>query len=309
MSSLLDCPPNFDSIGNPRVLATVLSYNSPMQTLETLRSLSSQSYKNYDLMLIDNASTIDFLPDIKQEFPQLKIKRMPINLGYTGGFNVALSEGLSAGYDYILLCNHDIEVDAQTIAHLVETAQSHRQTGIVGAVEVDAEDGSERAHLGARFSLWTGRSPWPSVTEITSFSSNVFCVHGALVLVSANALRAGIRFDERLFMYYDEIDLGFQLQERGFKAYVDQRVRFIHKRSSADYPPMVGYLMHRNRAYLIRKRGKWYHKLFYHFYAPLFELPAKYCVRSLQGHRHYAGACFRGHLDALQERMGSPFME
>ncbi|HYE73439.1 MAG TPA: glycosyltransferase family 2 protein [Blastocatellia bacterium] len=306
MHSLLDGLPNSDLANNPRVLVTVLSYNSPAQTLQTLRSLSRQTYKNFHLLLIDNASSVEFGSLLSEEFPELEIKRLPVNLGYTGGFNVALDQGLSAGYDYVLLCNHDIEVDKDALSNLIETAQLDPQSGIIGGVEVDAHTGIERAHKGAKFSLWTGHSPWISATKITSLACRVFCVHGALVLISARALQTGIRFDEQLFMYYDEVDLGFQLQERGLKAYVDQRVKFIHKRLSTEYSPVVGYLMHRNRAYVIGKHGKWYHKLFYQLYAPLFELPAKYCLRSLQGHNQYAGACFRGHLDGLGNRMGAP---
>jgi GT2 family glycosyltransferase len=89
------------------------------------------------LQLVDNASTDDSLKHIEREFPDLDIKVFPENLGYTGGSNCVLGQGLAEGYDYIVLCNHDIEVDERAVAHLVETANFHRDTaGVVGGVEV-----------------------------------------------------------------------------------------------------------------------------------------------------------------------------
>ena len=51
----------------PRVLVSVLSYNSPGSTIETLRSLKRQCYSNYHLLLVDNASDEDTLKQAARE--------------------------------------------------------------------------------------------------------------------------------------------------------------------------------------------------------------------------------------------------
>jgi len=295
--------------GLPRVLVSVLSYNSAQSTTCTLRSLQQQTYPNYHLQLADNASTDDSLIHIAREFPDLDIKVFPENLGYTGGNNRVLAQGFAEGYDYIVLCNHDIEVDERAIAYLVETATFHCSTaGVVGGVEVcfNSKPHRRRAAVATgKYSKWTARAPWlPQAVSNTSAPLQVPYVHGALVLFTSRALRSEVLMDENLFMYFDEVDVGFQLREKSLLAFVDPRVVFKHKGSPEQYGAREGYFMQRNRLYMVRKYGLWYHQLFYHLYAGLIELPAKVCLRSLQGHTRFARASVDGHIDALRGRMG-----
>jgi GT2 family glycosyltransferase len=132
----------------------------------------------------------------------------------------------------------------------------------------------------------------------------VFCAHGALFLLTAKAMARGVRMDENLFMYFDEIDLGFQLKAKGLSAVVDERVVIRHQREPQPYAARIGYLMQRNRLYIVRKHGRWYHRAFYLLYSSLVELPVKFLVRSMQGQTAFARACVRGQVDGLLGRSG-----
>lgn len=287
------------------MLVSVLSHNSAAKTVTTLRSLQRQTYPNYHLQLVDNASTDDTLQRVAREFPCLCVVRLTENLGYTGGNNRVLKQATAAeGYDYILLCNHDIEVDERAIEQLVETAGNCLDAGVVGGVEVRFVNGHRRAAGGGRYAKWTSRASFPPQHFSNLSPRHVACVQGALILFTSRALKAGVLFDENLFMYFDETDIGFQLEERGLHAYVDPRVTVNHNREEKRYNLREGYLMQRNRLYMMSKHGVWYRKLFYHAYAGLLELPSKVCVRILQGQPRYARACLHGHIDGLKGRMG-----
>lgn len=286
----------------PRVLVSVLSYNSPSSTIETLRSLKRQSYRDYHLLLIDNASDDGTLEQAAREFPELDIRQMPENFGYTGGNNFALRLARAENYDCLLISNHDVEVEPRAVEYLVETAMSHPDAGAVGGIEFNTQTGQERASGGGIYAKWFSRLAWKSspFTQGAEKWQEVFCVHGALLLLTGKAIRGGVRMDENLFMYFDEVDLGFQLQKKGLRALVDRRVIFRHKREPREFTPRIGYLMQRNRLYLVRKHGRWFHLLFYLLYSSLFELPAKILIRSLQGRTGFALACIVGHLDGLR---------
>lgn len=298
----------------PRVLVSVLSYNSDCNLIATLRSLQQQTYPDYCLQLVNNASTTRLPEGVQQEFPAIHIQTFTENIGYTGGSNFALRQGATEGFDYILLCTHDIEVDKQAIEHLIQTAEREPDAGIVGGVEVrvsSSVSNSRRTAIStAAFSRWTARLRWMShdalehsSSEERSPSAAVPCVHGSLVLFTPRALSANIFMDENLFMYFDEVDIGFQLKAHGLQAYVDSRVAVRHNRAQSGFNSREGYLMQRNRAYTMRKYGRWYHRVFYNLYAALIELPAKLCWHSLQGYPGFAWACACGHLDALRGRM------
>jgi GT2 family glycosyltransferase len=283
------------------VLVSVLAYNSPDSTAETLRSLRRQTYPDFHLMLIDNASDAGSLEDVAREFPELDVRSLPENRGYTGGNNFALDLAREGGYDCLLVATHDVEVEPRALERLVETAVSRPDAGVVGCVELNARTGLERASAGGVYSKWFSRLRWESAPRGEGAGPReVFCVHGALVLLTPSALAAGVRMDENLFMYFDEVDLGFRLREKGLRALVDRRVVFRHSRGPETFAPWVGRLMQRNRLYVARKHGRWFEALFYALYSTLLELPAKLVYRSLQGRALFALACVAGQLEGLR---------
>ncbi|MDQ3805092.1 MAG: glycosyltransferase family 2 protein [Acidobacteriota bacterium] len=289
--------------GRPRVLVSVLSHNSARTTVEALRCLARQTYPAYHLQLIDNASADGTPESAAREFPGLDIRALRANTGYTGGANLALRQALGEGYDYVVVCTHDVEVDETAVERLVETARARPAVGAVGGVEYNPYTGEWRASGGGSYSRWFSRMGWRSAAA--GGGPEVFCVHGALVLLTAEALAAGVLLDENLFMYFDEADLGFQLRAKGLAAVVDRRVVVRHKREPRPEPAWVGYLMQRNRLYMVRKHGRWYHRAFYALFSSLCELPAKVLVRGLQGRADFARACVAGQVDGLLGRAGA----
>lgn len=289
----------------PGVLVSVLSYNSTEDTIATVRHLQRQTYSRLHLQVVDNASPNNSAKEIARAFPDLHIRVLPKNLGYTGGGNVVLKQALTEGYDYVVLCNHDIEVDERAIERLVETAEAHGDAGVVGGIELNLATGEQRAGGGGRYNPWLSRMRWLNQSPFNDEASlRVECVHGALVMFTRRALHSGIFLDEELFMYLDEIDIGFQLKRKGLQAYTDRRVVVRHKSAPYQLDEYVGYLSQRNRLYTVKKYGLWYHRVFYNLYAVLFELPIKVLFRTLQGYPRFARACVIGHLDAMRGRMG-----
>jgi GT2 family glycosyltransferase len=289
----------------PRVLVSVLNYKSVDDPIETLRSLGNQNYPNFRLQLIDNASPNDCVAQIRTRVPNVEVRVTDENRGYCGGNNVALRQALDEGYDYVVICNEDIEVAPDAIRHLVETAEAHPDAGVVGGVEVCHFTDRVRAVRGASFSFWTSRSVWSKSLPGDDAALRATYVQGAMVLFTRRALEAGVFMNEDLFIYGDEADVGFQLERAGLRAYVDPRVTVRHKNRVKFYNPRSGYLHQRNRVYLVRRYGKWYHQVVFHLGVALVELPAKLLIRSLQGRTQFARACLLGYVDGVAGRMGA----
>jgi GT2 family glycosyltransferase len=294
----------------PTVLVSILNYNSFEPTLEAIASFRAQTYPAMKLQMVDNASTTDCVARIEKHFPDLAIVRSPSNLGYTGGNNLALEKGFAEGFDYVLICNEDIAVGPDAVAHLVETARSRPDAGVLGGVEVDYETGRPRATGGTRFPDWRFRIHWPVDPPFPGGSwSRVLYVQGALVMFTRAALEAGIRFDDALFIYWDEIELGYQLREKGLAAYVDHRVEVRHRNKPASLSIRTGYLQQRNRLYLATKYFRGWKRWAYLAYSNLLEIPVKLLVRTAQGHGGFARACLLGQWDGLRGRMGKGRLE
>jgi hypothetical protein len=288
-----------------KLLVSILHYNNPVECIETVTSFRSQTVEGMSLQVFDNASRPDTVAQIRTAYPDVRIVASPSNLGYTGGNNAALEQGLREGYDHVIISNEDIEVDPSAFASLVETANRHSDAGIVGAVETCFFTGEVRAAGGGGFSLWRARELWRRVLPESSASEQtVAFVQGALVLVTRRALEAGVRLDDRLFIYYDEIDLGLQNARAGLAVYLAPSVTVRHKNKPRHMNARAAYLHQRNRYYLVRKYGHWYHRVVYGLYSSLAEVPVKAVVRASQGHRQFAKACVMGHVDGIRGVMG-----
>ncbi len=288
----------------PKILVSILNYNGIEKTIATIECIKRQTCPNVDLILIDSASTNNCMQKIKNQFPELRTIRLSKNSGYTGGNNVALEIGLDKGYDYVIISNHDIELEEQVLEKMVETAEQLPDAGVVGAIEEDFFTGEIRAVGGDYFDYRVARGKWlTSIQKTKKETLEVKYVQGAFFLFSRAAIESGIRFDERLFMYCEEIDLYFQLKEKRLKAYVDLRCRIQHKSVEKRFLPYQGYFMQRNRIYLCKKYISlpWY--LIPLFYILLIELPIKVIVRTYQGQAHYAKVCIQGFFDGIWGNM------
>lgn len=285
-------------------------YNSGSRAIETVRSLRALAYPRFHLQVVDNGSTDDSVKHLRERFPDLDVVDSGSNRGYAGGNNVALERGCAEGFDHVLTCNDDIAIAPDALTHLVETAEAREDAGVVGGVEVDGASGRPRTTGGVRPPDWRCRIRWaldsPAPGEA---ASRALFVQGALVLFTRRALERGVRFDEELFMYWDEIELGYELASRGLAAYVDHRVLVRHRNDPAALNARTGYLQQRNRLYIARKRFPPGRRAAYLVYSTFVELPAKAIVRTLQGHPRFALACLLGHWDGLRARMGPGRLE
>lgn len=291
---------------SPRLLAVVLFYNAVEDTVRTVKSLLAQTGVTLDIVVFDNASSAEAHQRLCTALPGVYVHLSDTNLGYTGGNNAALQLAAAQGYDYVLLCNQDIELDPLAVAQLLECAVAHPAAGLIGGVEVAHATGERRAAGARGFSRITGRFRWDVDAHAAARCGRVVdFVQGAMVMVSLDVVRRGLRFDEQLFLYYDEVDLGMQARALGFHAVIDDRVLVRHDNSDNHLSPSCGYFHQRNRVYLVRKYGSWLTVVAHVLIVGVVELPLKSLVRGAQGHGRFVAACWHGFADGLRSIMGA----
>lgn len=115
----------------PRVCIILLNWNRPGDTLECIWSLRESSYAHYQIVVVDNGSTDDSLARLRRDGGELTLLAAGQNLGFTGGNNHGMEYALAHGADYVWLLNNDTLVPPQTLATLVQAAESEPQVGII----------------------------------------------------------------------------------------------------------------------------------------------------------------------------------
>ena len=89
---------------------------------DCLQSLEKQSYKDFEIIMVDNGSTDNSLEYVKKNFPQVKIK----NLSKNFGFAKAINEGVkTSGGQHVVFLNNDTSVDRDWLKNLIKCADDH----------------------------------------------------------------------------------------------------------------------------------------------------------------------------------------
>lgn len=191
---------------HPKVSVIVVTFNCATFVARTLNSLTEQPRLTLEVLVVDNASTDATCDLVERDFPEVNLIRLPTNVGFAAANNrgVAASTG-----ELVLLLNPDAWVEPATIPTLVSALESDRSLGIVGGT-VRHEDGAvqERGNLLDRMGF-----PVPRREEVPGpVDRSAFFVGGcALMLRRQDWDRLG-GFDERYFMFYEEVDLCWRAQ-------------------------------------------------------------------------------------------------
>lgn len=219
------------------------------------------------LFLIDNSP-----------YPSSEMKEKGVNYiftgtnrGYGAGHNIALRKSLQQGVDYHLVVNPDIEVDAATVETLTAYLDEHSTVGSI-MPKVVYPDGSlqylcklvptpvdllfrrflpsklarKRMH---RFEM--RNTGYRHIMEVPYLS-------GCFMLLRVSALKETGLFDERFFMYPEDIDLTRRIHRR-YKTLFYPEVTVVHHHEQSSYKSFRMLLIHSiNMIRYFNKWGWWY---------------------------------------------------
>lgn len=224
-----------DSILIQDISIILVCWNNKDYLGPCLRSLFDGELKHsFEVIVVDNGSTDGSQDMLKETFPQVKIIQNNSNVGLSRASN----QGILASHGRaVLLLNNDTLVNGTAIDLLVDFMESRPDTGGVGGKLLNP-DGSFQSGY-ARFStlmeeflvatglgnmFWEGyplNLDSDRVTEVDWMSS-------ACLLIRRSALDQIGLLDEKFFIYGDEVDLQYRLQEAGWKVHYIPDATTIH---------------------------------------------------------------------------------
>ncbi|GAB3003842.1 glycosyltransferase family 2 protein [Mycobacterium bourgelatii] len=271
------------------VLPVVAVTYSPGPHLERfLASLSLATERPVSVILADNGST-DGTPEAAVErYPNVRLLRTGANLGYGTAVNRTIaqlseltptgtglpSEGESWVDDFVIVANPDVQWGPGSIDALLEAAARWPRAGALGPLVRDPDGsvypsarhlpslvrGSMHAVLGP---FWP-RNPWTVAyrqERLEPSERPVGWLSGSCLLVRRSAFAEIGGFDERYFMYMEDVDLGDRLGKAGWlSVYVPSAEVLHHKGHSTGRDPATHLAAHHKSTYLFladRHPGWW----------------------------------------------------
>ncbi len=217
--------------------------------VDCIKSLKEQDFSgSFKIFIVDNQSTEETQKKIKEIAPEAELIINKENAGFAKGNNDGIKEAIEAGFDYFFLLNMDTILEIDCLSKLIKVASNTENWGAIQSrlmlwPEKDKVNslGNNLHYLGFGFSAG-GYQKLPfqlEVQPITYFS-------GAAVLLRKNVLEEICFFDEKLWMYHDDLDLGWKMRLAGYQIYLAPESVVYHKyqftKSIEQY-----YWMERNR--------------------------------------------------------------
>ena len=205
----------------PKVTIIVVNWNKRADVINLLDSLQSIVYRNYSIVLVDNASTDDSVPAIKTHPLAVTLLQNAENLGGTGGFNTGMRYALvTLEQEYLWLLDNDAEVTLSTLTELVRAMESDSRIGVAGSCILSPEDRTLMVEAGG-FVHWRSGTWMPNLRyarlndqdDTKIFDVDYVSACSALVRVS-KVREVGI-MDDRYFLHWDDIEFCLRMKSHG----------------------------------------------------------------------------------------------
>lgn len=198
---------------NHLVSIIVVNWNGKDFIKDCLESLEGQSYRNFEIIVVDNASTDGSVEIIEKNFPNIKLIKNTENVGFSKGNNIGIKH---SGGDMIALFNPDAVAEKNWVSILVNSLKSSEKIGAATG---------KLYYLGDKFGKDAVFCTW---SKMNTFSANPYNFHddepiskvdyltGAAMMVKREVIDKIGLMDNDYFLYFDETDWCARMIRAGY---------------------------------------------------------------------------------------------
>jgi GT2 family glycosyltransferase len=244
-------------MSNPLISIIILNWNVSDCIVECLESVEKTTYKNIEILVVDNASSDDSPILIKRKFPRVRLIVLDTNIGFAAGNNkgFAFAQG-----KYVVTLNNDIVVEPDWLIQPLEFLESDDLVGIIACRQMNYYN---REIIDCLYSyplrslLFQPMGNGKRFSELPLYSTPGYVIGagGASAIYRKKLLDSLEGFDERYGSFHEESDLCLRAFLTGWKciyapaAVVYHRGSFSFNRIKKQY----AFLHERNRIWFIYK--------------------------------------------------------
>jgi len=239
------------------VSVVLVNFRGAEDTITCLRAFSGVDWPadRLELLVVDNASGDGGAARIRDAVPGAAVIESDLNRGFAGGCNLGAAH---ASGEFLAFINNDARPGGSWISAAVEVLDQEVDVAAVASKVLDWE--GERVDFVDGSLTWYGMGykrecEQPDTGEY-EVAKDVLFATGAAMFVRADVYRAVDGFDDRYFMFYEDVDLGWRLNLLGWRVrYVPTSVAYHrHHASMKSYGPWrEHYLLERNALFSLYK--------------------------------------------------------
>lgn len=212
----------------------ICNYNGKEYVLNCIKSLYQQTLQDFDIFVVDNASTDGTREAVKKEFgDKVFIICNSENLGGAGGFDRGLRIGLEKRYPYLMLLDNDIILDEKVLQHMNSYLDIHADVGIVGSkvMIMDTPDIIQDYGDYLDFEIFKERNGYMGQKDSKDLPLENPCdyVPSCAIMIRAELLKKSGTMPADNFIYYDDIELSHKMRLVGGKVVALGNAKVWHK--------------------------------------------------------------------------------
>ena len=230
----------------------VLNYNAGELLLNCINSLKKSTYQNIEILVVDNISSDDSHTKCKKQFPDIKLIQNRKNLGYCGGNNVGIKE---AKGEFIVILNPDTIVEENWLDEMFnafnEFGDGLYQPKIISLNESDIIQST--GNMIHAFGFGFARDKGKKIIEKKEEIEKIGYASGTCLFTTKKVLEKVGLLDEFIFLYHDDLDLGWRAAQIGINSYYVPKSKIFHAESySLKWSAKKFYWLERNRKYCLK---------------------------------------------------------
>jgi len=235
----------------PLVSVIILNYNAGDLLLNCIESIKKSNYENLEIIIVDNISSDNSQNKCKEKFPEITLIQNNKNFGYCEGNNVGIR---SAKGDFIMILNPDTIIDPDTITELL-SAYSEYGEGLYQPKILSLDDKNIIQSTGNMihvFGFGFARDKGKKIMQKKEEIEKINYASGTCLFTSKQVFDKVGLLDAFIFLYHDDLDLGWRALQIGINSYYVPKSRIFHVESySLKWSEEKFYWLERNRKYCL----------------------------------------------------------
>lgn len=226
----------------PRVSIIIVHYKAQRELIGCLRSIKASKPKvSYEVIVVDNEGRGSLKKTLKEKFSSTRYIKAPENIGFGAGNNLGAKE---ARGEFLFFLNPDTEAKPRTIDILVDFLEKNEKAGIVAPLLLNAHgrpynlqgSGALNPSSGI-FGLSFLNKLFPNNPISKKYwllewdkkkAREVDVVPGTAFMIKRKLFENIRGFDERFFLYFEEVDLCKRIKGAGWKIFIEPKAKVVH---------------------------------------------------------------------------------